>query len=166
MSPGASEPFALDSKNYPTGDAVYFRAVSSLNASVSDFSNIVGPFKLIQAIPPTVTINPPASTTTPTGDGKTVAQPIAIKTASDGLATLSFSASASSTRQVVKTELLMDGGVIDSSNSQSASTQFTTSVYGIHDLRAMANDVWARALTPSRTMSCSSGRRQGLYLPG
>ncbi len=34
----------------------------------------------------------------------------------------------------------MDGSVIDFSNSQSASTQFTTSVYGIHELRAIATD--------------------------
>ena len=139
MTPGASEPFALDSKDYPTGDAVYFRAVSTFGTRVPDFSNIIGPFKLVQATPPTVTINPPRPLPRQLATAR-LSRNQSIKTASDGLATFSFSASANSTRQVLETELLLDGSVIDFSNSQSASTQFTTSVYGIHELRAISTD--------------------------
>lgn len=142
MQAGATEPFALDSKSYPTGSHVYFRAVATAPGYEDNLSNIIGPFDLVQATPPTVTLNPPSGETG-SQSGDDLSKPILIKeNASSGIATFNFGASANSStgRQITRLELLVDGGVIDGANSSSASTQFNTSIAGMHELRAIAQD--------------------------
>jgi hypothetical protein len=131
--------FSLLTTAYPTGDAVYFRAISSAQGNVDSISNFIGPVTLVQATPPSVTITPPA------GDpgsqsGADVAHPIVLKQNSSGFVTFNFGASATSNRSIKRVTLFIDGDTVDHSDSSSASAEFSTSVSGMHELRATAVD--------------------------
>ena len=139
MTNDSAGEFSLLTTAYPTGSAVYFRAISSASGNVDSISNFIGPVTLVQVTPPSVTITPPPGDTG-SGSGQDLAHPIILKQNSSGFVTFNFGASATSNRSIKRVTLFIDGGTVDHTDSSSATAEFSTSVSGMHELRAAAVD--------------------------
>lgn len=134
MQQSGSGEFTLDSRNYPAGDAVYFRVVAEAANFISSVSNIIGPFRLVVDTPPAVTVSPPAGLSG-SGSGADEDHPINILTG-----TFQITADASSGRQITNLAILYDGDALDRFGGQHGSVQYNTNVPGDHIIQAIAQD--------------------------
>ena len=125
--------FILLANNLPSTQGIYFRVLASLSGFVDSISNIMGPFNLVQDVPPTVTIQPPAGLPG-SGNGQDIAHPILVSGA------FHFSATAQSNRQIRKLKLQVDGSAVDEFNGSNGGVDYRTTVVGDHLLQAFAID--------------------------
>jgi hypothetical protein len=142
MSP-YSDPtlFYLDSTKYPTGDAVYFRAVAQAAGYVDSLSNGIGVVNVVNGIPPSVDILPPGfdQLLPGTGSGTAPNDPLLV---SVGTFKLGAQASSSEQKAIKSLALLSDGVTINAPTASGDHFQmdYTTSVPGDHVVKARATD--------------------------
>ncbi|HVF73272.1 MAG TPA: putative Ig domain-containing protein [Chthoniobacterales bacterium] len=130
--------FSLAMNNIKAASGVYFRAVGAANGYVDSLSNIVGPYNLIAATPPQVTI------VTPT-NGADPANPAGLDQNADGTAVVSISVRATANTYPIKTlSVAFDGNIIGTYNNAPSGELYTvnyqTDRSGDHVIEAIAFD--------------------------
>ena len=128
--------FTLDSRQYPAGSGIYFRAIATAGTSnIPSVSNIIGPFTLVLDTPPVVTVTPPAKIPGTSGTGADQDHAIDVYDGSFHIA-----AHATSARSITSLAILYDGDVLDHFNGGSGGVDYTTNVPLIHTISAVAED--------------------------
>jgi len=134
--------FSLLVNQYPAAQGIYFRAIASASGSVDSLSNLIGPYTLISATPPVITITSPA----PSGsdNGQDVDHPILIATDANGVANfnISVSATVASNRSLKNLSILYDGSTRASfkDGNSTATLTYHTDVLGVHVVEAVGVD--------------------------
>ena len=126
--------YYLMANNLDAGSTVYFRALEVKSNFADGISRPNGPFSLTKDTPPTVTLVPPAALPG-SGTGDDIDHPILVQQG-----TLHLTASASAPSGIATIKLLYDGSTIDSRNSATITTDYTTNVVGNHLIEAIAID--------------------------
>jgi uncharacterized protein DUF11 len=144
--------FYLNTKHYPSGDPVYFRAVATASGHVDSLSNVIGVTGVVSGDPPTVDVLPPLPDGVSGGPGLDPDHPFVMP---PGANTLRFGSQAVvlGSRQVKSIGVIYDGGTVaqcDDSHQDGCSTgqngqtilltNYTTNVTGDHVIKAFATD--------------------------
>jgi DNA-binding beta-propeller fold protein YncE len=136
--------FYLDTTKYPTGDAVYFRAVATAPGFLNSISNILGVTNVVNGTPPDVSVFPSTLDQLQPGSGSGTSpnDPLIL-----ALGSVKFSVQATSpeSKQINAVGLMYDGSTINKSESSAGvsgtlNTDYLTSVPGDHVLKAFARD--------------------------
>jgi hypothetical protein len=133
--------FHLESNKYPTGDAVYFRAVAKASGYIDSISNEVGVSHVVNGIPPSVDVLPPRldQLLPGSGSGTTPNDPLLLPV---GTFKLGAQASSSEQKPIKSLALLYDGVTINvpAEAGDHFQMDYTTSVPGDHVVKARATD--------------------------
>ena len=127
--------YFLMANNIPAVTAVYFRVLSSKNGFADGISAPKGPFDILKDTPPTIksiTVSKAIS-----GGGTIPADPILVEA---GPITLSVTATPGAGHNIKNLSLRFDGGTIASTETETISQLYTTTVLGDHIVEATAAD--------------------------
>jgi hypothetical protein len=129
--------FSLLTNSAGIGDGIYFRAVAAATGLVDSLSNIIGPYSLINASPPVVSIQ------SPTG-GSDPSSPASIKQGADGTTLLTVNIKATGNRPIPTLSVAFDGEIVstfnDITSGQLYTTSYSTDQLGDHVIEAIAID--------------------------
>ncbi len=150
LSGGTMNPYAdptlfyLNTKNYPAGDATYFRIVASHAGQIDSISNVVGVTKTVVGAGPEMEILPPFPEPG-SGSGVTPNDPIIVSTG-----TVTFGVQLATSGTLSEIGLLYDGTVIETRNGGTSFTlPYVTSVGGDHVLTGYGvNSAGIKAFAP------------------